>query len=376
MQLLSLFRRSIVANLDPRLAPQFYNAFETNPVTIYDVGAAGSLFTPYAAAPTAWAPVFGFEPHDESFRRLTRGKQPEHTVVYQIALCSQDGDVSFHSGVGKARTLSSILSIDELGVDNSVIKIPGLMVDSVPNRLNIASANFIKLDPEGSEKIILENGAQMLRDHVLGIQCEVAFWRDTEGCVFSDVDKLLTQHGFVLFDLQMNRSDIRSIGGRKDKVRSGDALYLRNFDTLPKASNDKGLRRTQLLKLMSLATTLRYLNYALELADHGFRLGLLNRHEFAATVKPIIATVDLSDRIPSFPGRVALARLFDVLSYALQPNMKKGVPHAFNGLGNHWVVKRAGQAPTHVELYCPILSDGTQHRRKLINVNPNLTPNS
>ncbi len=63
-----------------------------------------------------------------------------------------------------------------------------------------------------------------------------------------------------------------------------------------------------------------------------------------------------------------MARLFDVLSYALHPNMKKGVPHAFNGLGNHWVVRRAGKPPTHVKLYCPVLKSGAVNRSKVIDL--------
>jgi len=368
MKLFTALRRRVVAPLDPRLAPQFHDVFASDPVIIYDVGAAGGLFSPYAEGPSGWAPVIGFEPHAESFERLSGGTLPEHASVHRVALCDRDGDVSFNAGAGDARTRSSLLSIDVLGFETRTEIVAGARLDSVPDRLSIAPANFIKLDTEGSEAIILGNGADMLNANVLGVMCEVGFWRDTEGCVFSDIDRLLTGHGFVLFDLQINRSDLRVVGGRKDKVRSGDALYLRNFDTLPQAPDDRDGLRHLLLKLMSLAVAWRYLNYALELADRGRQLGLLDPAEFHAVVEQILPTVDLSDRVPGFPGKATLARLFDVLSYALQPNMKKGVPHAFNGLGNHWVVKRPGAPPDHVDIYCPVMAEGTTNRVKRINV--------
>ena len=62
----------------------------------------------------------------------------------------------------------------------------------------------------------------MLNHEVLGIDCEITFWRE-------DIDQIFTRTRFILFDLQINRSHISSIGGTKDKLRTGDALYLRDF---------------------------------------------------------------------------------------------------------------------------------------------------
>jgi len=108
-----------------------------------------------------------------------------------------------------------------------------MTLDSVPNRLAIKPANFIKLDTEGTEDLVLAGGEHMIAQDVLGLQTEIAFWTEQSGGVsFRDIDARLSAHGFVLFDLQLNRSDVRVIGGRKDKVRSGDALHLRNFDSL------------------------------------------------------------------------------------------------------------------------------------------------
>jgi hypothetical protein len=156
------------------------------------------------------------------------------------------------------------------------------------------------------------------------------------------------------------------IGGRKDKLRSGDALYLRNFETMPADIAASLSPRASLLKLLAVTLAWRYVNYALELADYGRRHDILDAAEFSAIVEPLAATVDLSDRTPNMPGREALARLFDVLSYALQPNMKKGVPHAFNGLGNHWIVRRHGRRPHQVRLHCPVLRSGAKARTKIV----------
>ena len=260
MGLFSFLRRRLVPDLDARLAPAFYDAFTTDPVVIYDVGAAGSVYTPYPEGVTAWAPVIGFEPHAESYKVVVDNGLPANAAIHQLALADRDGPVTFHSGLDEARTVSSLLPIDVLGVAHEVQTVEAMRLDSVPEKLSIPAPNFIKLDTEGSEDLILAHGESVLARDVLGLLVEVSFWRPDTGSTFASVDKFLTERGFILFDLQINRSDIRFVGGRKDKVRSGDALYLRNFETLPQAADDAGYLRTTLLKLISLAVAWRYLN--------------------------------------------------------------------------------------------------------------------
>ena len=119
---------------------------------------------------------------------------------------------------------------------------------------------------------------------------------------------------------------------------------------------------------MSLAIAWRYLNYTLELADFGRNHGLLDVDEFEDIAGPLVATRDLSDRIPQFPGRMACARLFETLAYAFHPSIKKGVPYPFNGLGNHWVVRAQNRHLDAVALHCPVLKSGTKNLSKSIRI--------
>lgn len=369
MGLLTALRRSLIADLDSRLAPRFHDLFDADPVVIYDVGAAGGAITPYRDGPTRWAPVIGFEPHPESYRQLMAAGLPEHVTLHNLALADQDGPVTFFAGQESQRTKSSLRPIDYTGSKNEEITLDALTLDSAPERLGIPAANFIKLDTEGTEDLIMKGGEQMFAHDILGVQTEIAFWTElSAGVSFSQIDSHLTSLGFVLFDLQINRSDVRVIGGRKDKVRSGDALYLRNFDHLWSEDGDQVVLRSKLLKLMSLAIGWQYLNYTLELADFGHEHGLLDSAEFEAIVTPLTQTRDLSDRIPNFPGRTGLALLFDSLSYAFYPSMKKGVPFAFNSLGNHWVVKNKKARPARVFLHCPVLKEGTVNQSKTVRI--------
>ncbi|HCP00510.1 MAG TPA: hypothetical protein DIT35_03375, partial [Rhodospirillaceae bacterium] len=243
----------MLAELDSRIAPRFHDAFDADPVTIYDIGAAGGAITPYPDGPRSWAPVVGFEPHPVSYKQLIDADTPEHVTLLNVALADRDGPITFYAGKEKQRTKSSLRPIDYTGSKSEEITIDAVTLDSAPERLGIPPANFIKLDTEGAEDLVMRGGEKMFANDILGVQTEIGFWTEQSGGVsFSQIDSHLTARGFVLFDLQINRSDIRVLGGRKDKVRSGDALYFRNFEHLWSAGGNQKALRTKLLKLISL----------------------------------------------------------------------------------------------------------------------------
>lgn len=369
MKFSSFLRKLLVSELDPRLSPHFHREFNSSPVVIYDIGAAGGVYTPFAEGPKRWAPVVAFEPHVSSYDRLKNLTPSPHVTLHRHAISNREGELDFHAGIGPAQTKSSLLPIQHLGLSSDVVKVAALRLDSVEATLGQPPANFLKLDTEGTEKEILMSGLSMLNNTVLGIRTEIAFWHDNpEATAFWEIDKLLTKTGFVLFDLQINRSAsrLRSFGGRKDKVRSGDALYLKNLDSWVASVPGNSAHRIQLLKLISLSVAWGYLGYAIELANYGREENLFDQHEFELMVEPWLRTVDISDYLPQFYGRSTLARLFDFLSYTFNPNLKKGIPFPFNGIGNHWIVRRLTKSSSDIELYCPILTKGSKHRRKTI----------
>jgi FkbM family methyltransferase len=369
MSVSAILKNLVTPKLDPRLSTRFYQEFNSNPLVVYDIGAAGGVYTPFSGGPSAWAPVVAFEPHPESFRKLQDSLKSGHVSLHRHAISDSDGELDFHAGLGTAKTKSSLLPIDHLGLPATLQKVAGLRLDSVKDVLGHPAANFLKLDTEGTEKSILQGGLSMLDEEVLGIRIEIAFWRDSpQPTAFWEIDKLLTEKGFILFDLQINRSasQLRSFGGRKDKVRSGDALYLKDPDNGLVSARRNGSLRSQLLKLISLSVTWGYLAYALELADHGRKKNIFSQQDFKEMAAPWLATQDIADYLPNFYGRYTLARLFDFLSYTFNPNIKKGVPFPFNGLGNHWIVRRIGHRPSDIELYCPVLKAESQNRRKKI----------
>lgn len=82
MKPVSALRGLLKSTLDPRLTPVLYPEFKRNPVVIWDVGAAGGVYTPFAAGPAAWAPVIGFEPHPESYQKLIEAEGSPNIQLY------------------------------------------------------------------------------------------------------------------------------------------------------------------------------------------------------------------------------------------------------------------------------------------------------
>ena len=160
------------------------------------------------------------------------------------------------------------------------------------------------------------------------------------------------------------------LGGKKDKLRTGDALYLRDYSHLTKkmvaASTEQ--RRTKLLKLVSLCVAWRYMNYALELVELGRRESLISSDEFSVLSNNFRSTADFAEMIPNFPGRGAVAQILDVLSSTLHREAKKGIPTAINGIGNALVARRRGVQPTEATIYCPIIDDGVSQHIKVIDL--------
>ena len=85
------------------------------------------------------------------------------------------------------------------------------------------------------------------------------------------------------------------------------------------------------------------------------------------TILDKIASVrDVSAWVPNFPGRRWLARLCDLLSYALHPQARKGIPRSFDSIGNTWPLSVPGKASRCVIIRFPVLARGKAVESRVI----------
>lgn len=352
-------RSALSVALDPFVAPCFHAEFEERPLTIYDVGASGGVFNPFEEPTNKLSQVYAFEPIPASFEPLkNRYAQRDDIEVRQVALTDSDGPVVLYE-VPDSIGISSLFDMSKAGLRTNAIEVEGVRLESIPERFGFPSPDFIKLDTEGSELLILSAGRNLLRKHVLGVWVEISFWREIgEGVLFHQIDEFMVEHDFILFDLQINRSHFSNVGGKKDKLRSGDALYLKNFEakqsSIPTESTSQ---RIALLKLIAICARWRYLDYALELLEFGHSLGIISGREFKEVASEYASVVDLAERMPNFPGRTHLATWFDKLSYVLHRHAKKGIPSLFNSLGNGPLLTTRRRCPESVVIDYPVIKN-------------------
>jgi FkbM family methyltransferase len=145
---------------------------------------------------------------------------------------------------------------------------------------HIGEIDFIKLDAEGAELDIMKGGRKSLSvDGVLGIFTEVRWHRAMGTPIFSEVDLLVREFGFELYDVALGRTSRKALpypltwdfrhevdpnqriygSTVLGQVLGGDALYLRDL------GRATGVRPTKLLKLACLMEIFEQRDSAAEL---------------------------------------------------------------------------------------------------------------
>lgn len=117
-----------------------------------------------------------------------------------------------------------------------------LMLDQFCTERGIDVIDFVKIDVDGPDYLILQSIGPLLQEkHVLGVCVEVNFFGsdDAGGNTFHNMDRLLRGLGFELFDLSVRRYSVSalpapyllSVPAQTDYGRplQGDAIYLRDL---------------------------------------------------------------------------------------------------------------------------------------------------
>jgi FkbM family methyltransferase len=337
----------------------FNSRLKESPFVIYDVGAAVELYSIAQGYADGRFRFVGFEPLPTSYENLLPLYSNNPLVdLHNFALGVEEAEANFFVQPD-APGASSLVSRNFEGISREIIKVKIKTIDSLVAAGQIPPPDFMKVDTEGSELNVLRGGTETLDKNLIGVVSEVAFWRPDDGIKFSDIDQHLQKNGFVLFDVDINRGQFTGIGGKKGKVRTGDALYLRNFEDIYEKhlENDKELAQRKLIKLVVVAARYLYLDYALELLDFGKRAAIISDEDYKSLTRLYASIADRSYRFSSMPGAKKLRTIFGTLSYLFSGSVKKGTPPLFNSIGNDVRLMRIASAPKHIDIYHPVMGD-------------------
>lgn len=272
------------ANLDqdPKLLDTWVGRMlRTEPVRVIDVGARDG-FHPMFRQLGKLAAVLGFEPDLEAFAALERDDRhasPFHTVHIEPKALGAGGRQKLYTF---SNPNNNSLLPPNLAMTNRyamhMFELSG-SIDITTHRLDEVVfedgkaldgfGEFIKLDTQGSEQVILENAARMLDRNTVGLVTEVWFcevYKDQP--LFHDICALLARHGlrfygFPSFFLRSGkRLDKRNHIGR-ERALYADAVFLR--DPFDDGADDIEPRRAALT--IAFAIIAGYFDYAIELAE-------------------------------------------------------------------------------------------------------------
>ncbi len=290
------------------------------PCGLMDVGASGGIDRRWEKV-KPFLQIIGLEPNPDELRKLEETKT-ENVRWLPFALSDTEGDYPLY--VTRAPTNTSMLlpnpkALEWLHYDLSGFDIidkmivPCATLDGLIDRYGL-QLDAIKLDTQGTELHILRGGTTAIAQQVFSVQTEVEFIEMYQGQpMFCDVHQYLVGHGFELIDVGDARyikpKDTTGVGGHKGVLLSADALYFRRVDRLLDRSVERNLLE-QLGAAIVICLAYGYPDYALAAVRAFSGSGLLDSDRGTTLVEGLQSIQHWSKRIPVFPGRETLAKIF------------------------------------------------------------------
>ncbi len=142
---------------------EFENDLKHSPIVLIDIGASGGI-QPIWNSVSNYIKVIGFEPDAEEFKNLKKIYNSEKYVFFNIGLLDKKGFSNFY--ITRKQQVSSIFKPNRVFLDKfphserfdilREVQVEVNTLDAVLKENNIMSADFMKLDTQGSEILILK----------------------------------------------------------------------------------------------------------------------------------------------------------------------------------------------------------------------------
>jgi FkbM family methyltransferase len=161
---------------------------------VADIGANFGIFTVYAASRTQNA-VYTFEPSPSNFEALKHNINTNglnNVIPFQIAVSNRCGiELLFDSEDSTSSQLKSVSA--RTGV--KYIEVRSITLQDIMDGNNIELIDFLKMDCEGSEELIMESISKDYLRRIRKIAME--FHDNSSKLKHDDIRKLLEQVGFI-----------------------------------------------------------------------------------------------------------------------------------------------------------------------------------
>ena len=255
------------------------------PAQVIDIGARDGVHPMFHRLGCLCA-VLGFEPDAESYAALTAPNSQDHPfreMKFAPVALGAGNRQTFHTY--SAPTNNSLLPPNltltqryEMNMfeQRGSFELETHCLDDVlfGNDESLTGyGELLKLDTQGTEKVILENARRMLRQNTAGLVAEVWFCEIYKGQdLFHHLCTFLEEHGFKFYGFldfflrSRKRLDKREYIGR-ERALYADAVFMRDPLDLPKSARGDADADRNIALLFVFALITGYFDFALELAE-------------------------------------------------------------------------------------------------------------
>jgi FkbM family methyltransferase len=316
--------------MDAFIDSRFEPLYRKHPLVLVDVGARGGLRSDWRPA-EQHLQLIGFEPDVQEYRRLTQHTTGQKVRFFNTALHNRRGTIDIR--ITRNPALTSVFEPNRDFLDAfpdptrfdvmEVRQVEASPLDDLLAAEGIDDIDFLKVDTQGSELLVIEGASRALASSAVGVEVEVEFARLYDGqALFAQVDATLRDLGYSLFDLRpcyWKRAAGRDLGGPYGQLVWADALYLKDIAGLRRnvASHPAELAKSKLLRAMSVALLYGYWDYAFDIARD--TAACFSPDEHAAILDGLRRSGSARRRW-QVPGRHMLAAIFHRLWKLAQPD--------------------------------------------------------
>ena len=173
-------------------------------------------------------------------------------------------------------------------------------IDGLFDEQKIPQVDFLSMDTQGAELLILEGGTEMLANTTVAVFCEVSFVNLYRGApLFGDLDSFMRKKGFLLAGLTPMTFGYKRIPRKFRGLGmplQGEALYLIKPEHIKnEASADRQLR---LEKLGFCALAFGYTDLAFEAVELSLALNALEANKIQDFLKQFHREIQQSPTLP------------------------------------------------------------------------------
>ena len=180
---------------------------ETKNGIIFDVGTNAGSFIKVLQHLKIYSNIHCFEPHPVLSKETQNIYQ--NVIMNQLCLSNEDGEVNMHFPLYSVG-LSSIIKrpvFDNLGTEIKKINVPCLKLDTYCKNKNIDKIDFIKIDVEGAEKMIIEGANNMFKNKkIKGGLFEIGETLKDAGTSEQEIATILENYGYNIVK-NLSRND-------------------------------------------------------------------------------------------------------------------------------------------------------------------------